>query len=245
MQLCLSCCGSEVQLWILMIPRAVVDAWWPNGCRRGKGPQSHWALIHSPALFTHCPGHFQCFSAAYCEHAGIAGSVFFQPDGRCQYDLLWFLDAALSFGWALPLATGRGDGRAGDLEVTIRERASCTCGVLLLSLRSFSHIVDVRSAPSEDEHQRTDIRVSFNDKSSSTHSVKSCRVKGTKKVRLSENGEAWGGRVLKSTPPGLPAFLPVQLGSSFPMTLNRNKQVLKPDTNLLNQLACTLRGKLT
>lgn len=56
-----------------------------RGCRRGKGPQSHWVPIHRPAspfcwgwldcstayglligggggLFTHCPGCVQCFS---------------------------------------------------------------------------------------------------------------------------------------------------------------------------------------
>lgn len=80
------------------------------GCRRGKGPQSYWALIHRPAS-PFCWGWLDCSTASglprggrcshtvlavfnaflfphpdagECEHAGGAGSVFFRPNGRCQ-----------------------------------------------------------------------------------------------------------------------------------------------------------------
>lgn len=76
---CFCVWGTVMGFW--KVPRAVVDVQGPEGCRRGRGPQSHWALIHSPAspfcwgwvdcsnasgpprgaLFTHRPGHFQCF----------------------------------------------------------------------------------------------------------------------------------------------------------------------------------------
>lgn len=86
-----------------------------GGCRRGKGPQSHRALIHRPASPL-CRGRLDCSTASGlpsgrgrcshtvqavfdaflsphpdagdCEHAGGAGSVLFRPDGRCQCDRL-------------------------------------------------------------------------------------------------------------------------------------------------------------
>lgn len=102
-----------------------------RGCRRGKGPQSHWALIHKPAspvcwdwlgcsiasglskwggaLFTHCPGRVQSFSLSSPRCRWLwacwrSRKCVFPTRWRCQCDSLCspFDDRLSCVSWIPP-----------------------------------------------------------------------------------------------------------------------------------------------
>ena len=130
----------------------------PAACQRALCTYSSSNMFHTPL------SHPQA-SPVESMHAGIAGSVCVfnlpphppsapKPTGRvcvnAGVDLLiadWLscpLVEPSLIGWR-----GGGAEQIGYFQVTFRERASHTCAVRLLSLRSSVHIVDVRSAPSD------------------------------------------------------------------------------------------------